>query len=151
MAKLLCVLLVAFLSCSALIAVSYDLLGEPPLFPFSTHGQEARAVISTAFVATGFLSWIVFLSASKKRTLLNLFIAALSAQASLTVYAILSWSTPSTWLNPSTFFAEYNWLTFIFEVSPALSIIVSVLLFGLVWKKPAPRGELAGNSGTEKS
>jgi hypothetical protein len=58
-----------------------------------------------------------------------------ATQLSLTLYAILGWQPVSDRLGPiniffpSTFFAEYNWLTFIFEVAPLTSIASSLLLY----------------------
>jgi hypothetical protein len=123
------------LSSAALIAAAYDLFKAPPPFPFRDYRQEVVAVFHVALVSTCFLSWIIFSGSSGVRSFTSLLVAILKAQASLTIYGLLGWRLPSTWINPSTFFAEYNWLTFILEVSPPLSIISGMLLFALVWTK----------------
>jgi len=60
---------------------------------------------------------------------------ASATQASLTVYAIVgmqvataNWRSPFDFIFRPSFFAEYNWLTFIMEVAPVTSIAAGVLL-----------------------
>lgn len=130
------ILLCIFVSFAALIAIAYGLLSAPPLYPFVSYRMEWLAVLGTAFISTCFVSWLVFVAKKRTRTFPNLAAVIVAAQASLTIYALLAWKMPSTWMNRSTFFGEYNWLTFVFEVSPAASLIVGCLLFILLWKKP---------------
>ncbi len=55
----------------------------------------------------------------------------LGIQISLTLFAIAGWqiTTSLDLIFPSTFFAEYNWLTFILEVAPATAVAAAVLLY----------------------
>ncbi len=52
-------------------------------------------------------------------------------QIFLSIYAIvgLQLRGKQELIFPSTFFAEYNWLTFILEVAPTVSVATSLLLF----------------------
>ncbi|MGB6932667.1 MAG: hypothetical protein WBD91_07805 [Acidobacteriaceae bacterium] len=52
------------------------------------------------------------------------------------------WHLSTDVVFPSTFFSEYNWLTFIFEVGPATSLFSALLLYTLV------RLQLYGNART---
>jgi hypothetical protein len=62
---------------------------------------------------------------------------AVATQATLTLFAVLglqlaiaSRQLPlGDWVSPSTFFAEYNWLTFTLEVAPATSVAAFILLY----------------------
>jgi hypothetical protein len=62
---------------------------------------------------------------------------AVATQATLTLFAVLglqlaiaSRQLPlGDWVFPGTFFAEYNWLTFILEVAPATSVAAFILLY----------------------
>jgi hypothetical protein len=124
-----------FVFCVVCIAYFYNLIGTSPRFPFSDYASEFFAVCRTAFVAIAISSWLLWLSRHWTRSFRTLLGLALLTQICLTAYGIIGCChNSSTWLNPSTFFAEYNWLTFILEIGPLVSISTSALTFIFLWE-----------------
>lgn len=113
------------------------------LYPFNTLGEETLSVVITASIATLASSWAVWLGVKLRGNLTKrLILSGLATQLSLTAYAIIGLriavASNSTFLNfffPSIFFAEYNWLTFIFEIAPITSIAQMLLLYFLLRSK----------------
>jgi hypothetical protein len=127
-----------FISCALAIACFYGLWSKEIIYPFGNHSEEVVTVLCTATIATLVSSWAIWIGTSRKRSLaMTLLRTGLPIQASLTLYAMVGLRMAITWNSshvnlvfPSTFFSEYNWLTFIFEVAPVTSIGASLLLYG---------------------
>jgi hypothetical protein len=100
--------------------------------PSETHFEQGIAVLRTVLAATLTSSWAIWLGAGQKRGLaMTLLRTGFPTQLALTLNAIAGWRSPAS-LNlifPSTFFSEYNWLTFILEVAPITTVRASLLLF----------------------
>lgn len=118
------------ISCALAIIYFFGLLGAGTVDPFRNHFEQGMAALRTALVATLAPSSAIWLGATRKRGLAIVILrTGLVMQIALTLYALLGWRSPS-FLNiifPSTFFAEYNWLAFIFEVAPATSVAAGLL------------------------
>lgn len=138
------------LCCALAIVFYFGLLRAGTVDPFRSHFEQVVAALRTALVATVASLWaILFGLRGKHRLAIAMLRTGLAMQFSLTLYALLGWRSPSS-LNlifPSTFFAEYNWLTFIFEVAPTTAIAAS-LLSVLCHRRLVP---LAKNSGCTTS
>jgi hypothetical protein len=70
--------------------------------------------------------------------------AAIWTEVSLTVFslvgmqiALTNWRSPLDLIFRTTFFGEYNWLTFVLEVAPVTSCVVGLLLFWIVGRQNA--------------
>jgi hypothetical protein len=132
--------------CAIAISYFYGLLGPGILFPFKTHAEEMMAATRTALAATSISVWAIwFGSRSRGGISANLLWAGLGVQATMTLYSILglqvciSVDSISTELFfPSTFFAEFNWLTFIFEIAPVTALSSCLLLLMTArWRRSA--------------
>lgn len=125
-----------WLCCAISILYFYGLTGEPALYPFQSYIGEILAVIRTSLMATVLSLGVVWIGShrgdSPKKALL---LAGVYFQASLSVYALAGWYFHTTWLTPSTFFAEYNFLTFALEVAPTTSAAGVVLLYLVGWHR----------------
>ena len=110
----------------------YGLFGMGTVDPFRSHFEQGLAVLRTTLVAMLASLWVIWFGMRRRRGLVNAIMrTGLAMQFSLTLYALLGWRSPAP-LNlifPSTFFAEYNWLTFIFEVAPVTSVAASLLVY----------------------
>jgi hypothetical protein len=122
--------------CAVAMIYFYSLLESGILYPFHSKFEECVVSSRTALFATLVSSWAIWLGAKPKRSIvMALLLTGFATQLSLTLYAVVGWEPISSWLGhvdfifPSTFFAEYNWLTFIFEVAPVTSIAACLLLF----------------------
>jgi hypothetical protein len=128
-----------FLFCAIAVVYFYGLQNGRTLDPFRSYSEELTAVLRTALTASVLSSWGVWVALRGKRSFGSILLRmGLATQLSLTLYAILGWQPISDRLGPlniffpSTFFAEYNWLTFIFEVAPLTSIASSLLLYAFL-------------------
>jgi len=146
-----------FLFCAVAVAYCYGLQNGRTLDPFKSYSEELAAVLRTALTASVLSSWGVWVVLRGKRSFWSILPRMGSAtQISLTLYAILGWQPVSDRLGslniffPSTFFAEYNWLTFIFEVAPVTSIASSVLLYAFL-RSFRPGGWAGGPGPNENS
>jgi len=133
----LAVWLGTWVCCGLAIVYFYNLWGSIH-YPFASRSQQIIIAFRTALIATiisSGISWLV--TGSNPRLGIRMLRAALTTQATLTVFAVsgLRFAIATRqlpivdWGFPATFFAEYNWLTFILEVAPATSVGVSFLLY----------------------
>ena len=125
------------LVCAMAMIYFYSLFGAGIIYPFRNHFEQAIAVFRTALTATIVSSWAICFGTRGKGGLgLILLKTGPATQASLTLYAIVGlqvaiadWRSPLDLIFPATFFADYNWLTFILEVAPVTSLTTSLLLY----------------------
>jgi hypothetical protein len=125
--------------CCALAIVFFYGVGHAGtyIYPFKDRSEQVVAALQTAIAAMLISSWAIWFGISRKRSRgMAVLQAALATEASLTIYAlaglqlaIRDWRSPLDLIFPSTFFAEYNWLTFILEVAPVTSCAVTIFLF----------------------
>jgi hypothetical protein len=106
----------------------YGLVDAAPRFPFKTGHQQIVALSVTSLMGTLVSSWALVFGSKGQRIGSIILRTGLGIQISLTLYAVAGWRLPSTYITPSVFFSEFNWMTFIFEVAPATSIAACVLL-----------------------
>ena len=137
---------VAFGVCAISISYFYGFLGPDVLFPFKTQPEELMAAVRTALVATAISVWAIWFGAKSRGGIPAILLwTGLGIQATLTLYSILglqiciSIASANTELFFSgTFFSEFNWLTFIFEVAPATALSACLLLFITARWRSAP-------------
>jgi hypothetical protein len=122
--------------CALAMFYFYGLFESGVLDRFHGKLEECIVVSRTALFATLVALWAIWMGAKPKNGRgMALLQTGLATQLSLTLYALVGWEPISDWLGhvgfiyPSTFFAEYNFLTFILEVAPVTSIATSLLLF----------------------
>lgn len=121
-----------FVCCVLAIVGFYGLLHGHDVYPHGGNREQAIAATRTGAIATFASLWAILIGTSQQPRLTTaLWRTGLATQISLTLFAIAGWqSQPSlNLIFPSTFFAEYNWLTFIFQVAPATAIAASFLLY----------------------
>lgn len=126
-----------WICCTLAMMYFYSLSGTRTVDPFKSHFEQSVAVVRTAFAATLVVSWAIWLGVRRKSSFLVAVLKTGSAvEASLILYAIVGlrvavadWRSPLDLVFPSTFFAEYNWLTFILEVAPVTAIGASLLSY----------------------
>ena len=144
--SLLPVWLGTWLCCGLAILYFYSLLNGIE-YPFESRFQQAVVALRIALIATIISSGAASLIIRRNvRVRTAMWLTAFANQAMLTVFAVigLQLATSQTetavlnWAFPSTFFAEYNWLTFILEVAPATSVSAFALVY-LSWKLSASR------------
>jgi len=130
--------------CASTMMYFYGLShSETVLYPFNSRSEQTTAVWQTAGEAMLCSSWTIWLSLNRKRNPISTAIgAAIGTGLSLSVFAVVGLQSCLSGWHPffhvifrSTFFAEYNWLTFILEVAPATSCFVGLLLFWFTRKK----------------
>ena len=120
--------------CALAMIYFYCLWDTGAIYPFKSHADQGIAVVLVASAATLSSSWAIWFGEGRKRSLTMIMLrTAAATQASLTVYAIVGMQVSTgNWtldlIFRSTFFAEYNWLTFILEVAPVTSIAAGALL-----------------------
>lgn len=121
-----------FVCCALAIVRFYGLLHGHDVYPLGGNREQAIAAVRTGLIATFASSWAIWIGTSQRSRLTTaLWRTGLATQISLTLFAIAGWQSPPSLdlIFPSTFFAEYNWLTFIFQVAPATAIAASFLLY----------------------
>jgi hypothetical protein len=102
----------------------------------------AKLSISTALLALA--SWIYpIVHARRMRYIKALLISGVGTELMLALRALISsqaifdWNSRSPFVeqfvSPSTLFGEYNWLTYIFEVGPLVSIAAALLTCVGIW------------------
>lgn len=123
--------------CALAIAFFYGLGREgTTIYPFKDRAEQTWAVLQTSAAATLSSSWGIWFGARRKRSpAMNMLRTAFATQVSLTFYSIIGMQLATKNLRSafdlifrSTFFAEYNWLTFILEVAPVTSCGATLLL-----------------------
>lgn len=123
-----------YVCCGLAIICCYGLLSAGTLYPFKSHLEQIAAAARTAATATLTSVWVLWLGGTRKRNIATLLLrTGFGVWASLALYAIVGFRVSGwgTWLDlifPSTFFAEFNWLTFIFEVAPVTALAASLFL-----------------------
>jgi len=122
-------------SCVLAIVYFYGLLRGADIYPLGGDREQGIAAARTAVFATVVSFWAIWIATKPGvRLTTALWRVELGIQISLTLFAIAGWQSASRLdlIFPSTFFAEYNWLTFILEVAPATSV-AAALLVGMCW------------------
>lgn len=145
----------ACLFCIVAMIYFYGLFGAGIIYPFRNHSEQGFAVFRTAVTATIVSSWAIWLGARGRRGLGSILLrTGLATQASLALYAIVGlrmatadWRSPLDFIFPATFFAEYNWLTFILEVAPVTSVAASLLLYLISRREPQSVGAISSSIG----
>jgi len=123
----------------------YGLHGTATLYPYKTQVDQDIAIWRTALIATIASSWAIWFGVKRNYSVgIVMLRAGLATLATLILYGIaggeglwLSWNisdwSGSNFIFPSTFFSEFNSLTFIFQVAPTVSV-AEALLLGLCLK-----------------
>lgn len=128
----------AYMCCAAAIVFFYGLgHAATSIYSFRDRSEQNTAVFQTAAASMVSVSWAIWFGLSRKRSRgMMVLLTAFAAEVSLTIYAIVglevvtgNWRSPFDIIFRSTFFAEYNWLTFILEVGPVISCAVALFLF----------------------
>jgi|SRR5581483_2962252 len=123
-------------SCGLAIVYFYSLF-HSIRYPFEGPSQQILVAFRTALIATFSSTVVVWFAAGRKeRTRTVTLRTALATQATLTLFAVIGFRlairdktiSGGDCAFPSTFFAEYNWLTFILDVAPLTSIAAALLM-----------------------
>jgi hypothetical protein len=131
------------LACALAIHYFYGLHGAATLWPYESVVGQDVAILRTAAIGTLASSWAIWFGARMARNFrISALWAALGTLITLVVYGILGcggvlggdskiaiWNAVTDFIFPTTFFAEYNFLTFTFEVAPTTAIAEAILLF----------------------
>jgi hypothetical protein len=99
---------------------------------------ELAAAISISTVLLSFVSWIAPVMHARRMSYLKACLIAgfgtemlLALRALLSSQVLFDWNSKSFFIDhfvsPSTMFAEYNWLTYVFEVGPLISLMAALL------------------------
>jgi hypothetical protein len=115
-------------------------LTHGPYYPLPSirYQIELAAGISVSTVLLSFVSWIAPVMHARRMSYLKACLIAgfgtellLALRALLSSQVIFDWKFQSffidQFISPSTLFAEYNWLTYIFEVGPLISLMAALL------------------------
>jgi len=138
--------LVSCIVCALAIAYFYDLLGSSTIYPFKNASEQGVAILKTAVSATLVSSWAIWLGTKGDSSFGKILLkAGIPMQLTFALYAVIGLNVDMAdrrmsieWIFPSTFFAEYNWLTFILEVAPVTALAASLLLYSSRrWMFPA--------------
>ena len=127
--------------CSGAIFYFYGLHGAATLYPYKSQFEQDIVVFRTALIATVASSWAIWFGKWRGHgpgivmlrnglaTLLTLVLYGVAGCG-----GVLGGVHGSTFfIFPSTFFSEFNFLTFIFEVAPTVAV-AEALLAGLCSK-----------------
>jgi hypothetical protein len=142
-ACIVAVLLGTCIVCALAIHYFYDLHGAATLWPYQSLFEQDVAILRTAVIGTIASSWAIWFGARRGRNPRSFALwAALGVLVTLILYGwagcggvlggdskIAGWNKVVEFLFPSTFFAEYNFLTFIFEIAPATALAAVLLLY----------------------
>ena len=132
--------IVSCLCCASAMMYFYGMVDAATVFdPFKSRSEQGAAVVETAVVATLCSSWAIWFGLSRKRSRITMALwAAIGTEVSLAIFSVVGlqsglgdWSSSLDPIFRSTFFAEYNWLTFILEVAPVTSCVVGLLVASL--------------------
>jgi hypothetical protein len=136
----------ACIGCSLAVIHFYGVFRAGRMYPFRSHLEQGAAVLRTSLVATLLSSWAIWFGARRRNGLAIVALrTGLAAQLTLALYGIAGcggvlggdftiggWRGSTDLIFPATFFSEYNWLTFIFEVAPVTSVTMSLSLYALL-------------------
>jgi hypothetical protein len=142
-ASIVAVLLGTCLGCALAIHYFYGLNGADPLWPFKSFFEQDVAILRTAVIGTIASSWAIWFGARRGRNPRSFALwAGLGVLFTSILYGwagcggvlggdskIVVWNEVTEFIFPSTFFAEYNFLTFIFEIAPTTALAATLLLF----------------------
>ena len=141
-ASILAVLFGTCMGCALSIHYFYGLRGAATLWPYKSLVEQDAVILRTAALGTLASSWAIWFGASIARNpRMSVLWTALGTLITLVVYGILGcggvlggdskiagWNAVVDFTFPSTFFAEYNFLIFIFEIAPITALAETILL-----------------------
>jgi hypothetical protein len=131
------------LCCAVAIVHFYGLHGAATLWPYKSQFEQNLVIIRTALIATLVSSWAVWFGARRKHNFVPVMLrTGLATLVTLALYGFAGCGGVlggdyhnaiggllSDLIFPSTFFAEFNFLTFIFQVAPVVAIAEGILLY----------------------
>ncbi len=131
--------------CTLAIKYFYGLHSTATLYPYKNQFEQNVAVVRTALIATVASSWAIWFGIGKEhRVVIVALRTGLASLLTLTIYGIAGcggllggdsivggWHRSTDAIFPSTFFSEYNWLTFVLEVAPTTSLFAALLVYAL--------------------
>jgi hypothetical protein len=125
--------------CSFGVTVWAYALTQGPYYPLPSIDYQIRlaAKISISTAILSFVSCIVPIIHARRMAFDRAFFTVaigtellLAIRALLCSQVIFDWNSQSNFveqfISPSTLFAEYNWLTYIFEVGPVVSLLAAL-------------------------
>lgn len=147
--RALCVVLIlsgACLCCAVAIFYFYGLHNDAAnMYPFKRPLDQDIVVIRTALIATIASSWAIWFGTRRGQSRgIVMLRSGLATLLTLVLYGVAgcggvlgSVHGSTDFIFPSTFFSEFNFLTFIFEVAPTVAV-AEALLLGLCfrWTRP---------------
>lgn len=154
---ILTVLFGTSIACALAIHHFYGLHGVDTLWPYKNLLQQYLAILRTALIAVSASSWAIWFGARRGRSPRTFALcAALGTLITLVLYGVAGcagvlggnyhnafWNWASDFIFPSTFFAEFNFLTFIFEIAPTTAVAELILLY-FFSRKIIPAGPTEG-------
>ncbi len=142
-AAIFAVLFGTCITCGLAFHYFYGLHGAATLWPYKSLLDQYIVIFRTALICTIASSWAIWFGArrgSNPRTFALW--AALGILITLVLYGIAGcggvlggdsniaeWNLVKNLIFPSSFFSEYNFLTFIFEIAPTTAIVEVLLLY----------------------
>jgi hypothetical protein len=113
------------------------------LWPYKSLLEQRIAILRIALIGALASSWAIWFGARLGRNPRTFALwAALGTLITLVLYGIAGcggvlggnyenayWNGASDFIFPSTFFAEFNFLTFIFEIAPTTAVAEFILLY----------------------
>jgi hypothetical protein len=141
--SILAVLLATCVGCALAIHYFYGLHGAATLWPYKSLFEQDVAIARTAAIGTVASSWAIWFGARRGRNTRSFALwAGLGILVTLVLYGwagcggvlggdsrIVAWNEVTEFVFPSTFFAEFNFLTFIFEIAPVTALAEVLLLY----------------------
>ena len=129
--------------CAVAIVHFYGLHGTATLWPYKSQFEQDLVTIRTALIATLVSSWAVWFGARQKHSFAPVMLrTGLASLVTLALYGFAgcggvlggdyrnaTMHLLSDFIFPSTFFAEYNFLTFVFQIAPVVAIAEGTLLY----------------------
>lgn len=139
---ILSVLVGTCIVCALAIRYFYSFHGADTLWPYTSLLEQDIAIFRTALIGALASSWAIWFGSTPGRSPRTFaLLAALGTLVTLVLYGIAGcggvlggnsenafWNKASDFIFPSTFFAEFNFLTFIFEVAPTTAVAEFILL-----------------------
>jgi len=136
--QLICVLLIlsgTCVCCAGAIFYFYDLHDAGMLYPFKSPFDQGLGLVRTALIATIASSWAIWFGVKRGQGPVRAMLrTGLATLLTLVLYGfagcggVLGSVHGSTdFIFPSTFFSEFNFLTFIFEVAPTVAVAEALL------------------------
>jgi hypothetical protein len=121
----------------------YGLHGSATLWPYKSLFEQDVAILRTAVIGTVASSWAIWFGLKQGRSVRGFVVrACLGTLLTFVLYGvagcggvlgggsgIAGWRKACEFFFPSTFFAEYNFLMFIFEFAPSSALASALLLY----------------------